>query len=106
VSLVIQGQASDDAAIFSTSTGDISNRPRTGASVNWSPPAWSAGQAGAAQRTPDIKSIIQQIVNRPGWSSGNDLAIILTGSGRRTAEAHNGQPSAAPLLHVEHLAGN
>ena len=37
--------------------------------------------------TPDL---IQEIVDRPGWSSGNAMVIIVTGSGRRVAEAYDG----------------
>ena len=59
-SLNIYGQASDNAPTFSSSNGDITNRERTSAAVNWQPPNWtSVGQSGAAQQTPDISSIIQ-----------------------------------------------
>jgi PKD repeat protein len=46
--------------------------------------------------------VIQQIVSRPGWASGNALAIVVTGSGRRTAWAYNGNAALAPLLHIEY----
>ncbi|MHC4705621.1 MAG: hypothetical protein ACYS8I_00850, partial [Planctomycetota bacterium] len=68
----------------------------------WNPPPWTAvGHAGADQQTPDIASVIQEIVNRPGWASGNSLVIIIVGSGRRTAESYDGDSAAAPLLHLE-----
>ena len=57
---------------------------------------------GPAQRSPDIAATIQEVVNRPGWTSGNALALIITGSGRRTAESHDGDAAGAPLLHVEY----
>jgi hypothetical protein len=41
--LTIQGQAVDDAAAFTSLTGDISLRSRTGASVTGAPPAWDVG---------------------------------------------------------------
>ena len=102
--LVIQGQAADNAAAFATGASP-SSRPRTTASVNWSPVPWTRGEAGANQRTPDLKTVIQEIVSRPGWASGNALAMIITGTGRRTAWAFNGGASLAPLLHVEYLVG-
>jgi len=68
-------------------------------------PWTAAGDAGPEQRTPNLAAVIQEIVNRPGWASGNALAIIVTGTGRRVAESYNGVPAAAPLLHVEYLAG-
>ena len=33
------------------------------------------------QRTPDISSVIQEIVNRSGWTQSNSLAIIISGTG-------------------------
>ena len=35
---------------------------------------------------------------RPGWSAGNALVVIITGTGKRTAEAFDG--TFAPVLHV------
>ncbi len=104
VSLEIQGQAADDADIFSSASGDITSRSRTTASVAWSPPDWnSVGVAGLDQRTHDLSEIVQEIVDRANWLPGNALAIIITGSGRRTAESFNGSSSGAPLLHVEYI---
>jgi hypothetical protein len=102
-SLTIHGQAADNAAVFSGSTGKISTRSRTASAVSWAPAPWTVvGQAGADQQTPSIASLIQEIVNRPGWSSGNSLAIIITGTGARVAEAFDGLPTGAPLLRVEY----
>ncbi|MGH9366746.1 MAG: metallophosphoesterase [Thermoanaerobaculia bacterium] len=101
-SLTIQGEASDGAATFEGVTWNVSSRPRTAAAVSWSPPPWTTvADAGPDQRTPDIAPVIQEIVNRPGWASGNALAIIVTGSGKRVAEASEG--TASPLLHLEFL---
>jgi hypothetical protein len=49
--------------------------------------------------------VIQAIVSRPGWSSGNALVIIVTGSGERVAESYEGDPAGAPLLHVVYTTG-
>ena len=53
------------------------------------------------ERTPDLSPLIQEIVNRQGWEFGNSLAIIVTGTGARVAESHEGDAPGAPLLHVE-----
>jgi myo-inositol-hexaphosphate 3-phosphohydrolase len=99
-SLTIRGQAADNASTFTTATSNISSRPRTTQSVGWLPSPWPTVQVhGAAQRTPNLSGVIQEIVNRPGWASGNALAIVITGTGKRTAEAFNG--TFAPVLHVE-----
>ena len=100
--LTVRGQAADNAASFSSAAGNVSGRPLTNAAANWTPDGWPVvGAAGLSQRTTDLSGIVQEIVNRPGWSSGNALAIVLTGSGKRTAEAYDGDPAGAPLLHVE-----
>jgi hypothetical protein len=68
--------------------------------VAWSPPAWNtAGARTTAQQTPDLSTLVQAVVSRAGWAQGNALAVQVTGTGRRTAEAFEG--TFAPLLHVE-----
>jgi hypothetical protein len=104
--LTIQGEAHDDAPTFVSATDNITSRARTVAAVSWSPAPWTTvGEAGPGQQTPNIAAVIQETVNRPGWSSGNSLVIIITGSGKRTAESYNGDQAGAPLLHVEHSGG-
>ncbi len=103
--LTIQGQAIDTAPAFTSATRNVSSRARTVASASWSPAAWTVGAAGAAQRTPELKDVIQEIVGRGGWASGNAIALILTGTGHRTAEPFEGLPAGAPLLHVEYTHG-
>lgn len=103
--LTIRGELSPDAAQFTTAIGDLSGRSPTTASVVWNPPAWNTvGQSGSAQRTADLRPIIQEIVDQPGWASGNALVLTIEGdgSGKRTAEAYDGEPTGAPVLHVVH----
>src|SRR6185369_4739555 len=91
-------------AAFTSTKNNVSSRATTDASTAWAPSAWSAvGQAGLAQRTPDLSAIVQEIVARPGWSTGNDMAFVVTGSGTRTAEAFEGGAAKAPLLHIEYV---
>jgi hypothetical protein len=100
VALTIRGQLADDAPTFAETTLNISSRPQTTAFVSWSPPAWPTPQvAGPDQRTPNLATVIQEIVGRGGWSQGQAIALIITGTGKRTAEAVDG--TAAPILHVE-----
>jgi len=100
-SLVVEGEAADDAVPFDPDVRwHVSSRARTSASVGWTPSPWSTiGEAGPDQRTPDLAAVIQEIVGRPGWSAGNALVLIVTGTGRRTADAFEGKGAA--ILHVE-----
>ena len=105
-SLSIRAEASDNAAAFGSSTGNLSARTLGAAAASWSPVAWAAGEAGANQRTPELKSLIQEVVNRPAWASGNAIAFIVSGTGHRTAWANDGNAAAAPLLHVDYTGGS
>lgn len=97
----IQGEATDNALTFSTTPANLSQRNRTTATILWpNLPAWST--VGEKVRTPDLTSIIQEIVNRPNWAKGNALMLIISGNGRRTAVAYDGNPQQVPLLHVEY----
>jgi len=101
--LRVEGEAANSAAVFTTAVRNVSSRLRTAAAATWLPAPWPrVGAAGAAQRTPDLGAVVQEIVARPGWASGNTLALIVTGTGKRVAESRDGLPSAAPLLHVEY----
>jgi type IV pilus assembly protein PilY1 len=97
--LTIYGQAIDDAPGFGSNRHNISNRTKTSASVSWSPEPWTVVHR--TYETTDISSIVQEIVNRAGWTAGNDMVFIIEGSGKRVAESYNGSHSKAPLLHVE-----
>jgi hypothetical protein len=105
-SLTIRAEAADSAATYQAANGSMAARAVTAASVAWSPPAWpTAGAAGADQRTPDIAALVQAVVDRPGWASGNALALRFSGTGRRIAEAYEGGAGLAPLLHIEYTTG-
>ncbi len=100
-SLLIEGQAADDPPTFTGDDFNISSRLRTAASASWSPPAWTiVGESGPAQRSSDIATVIQEIVNRPGWTSGSAIVIIITGTGKRVAESFDGDAPSAPRLHI------
>src|SRR5438552_3606473 len=104
--LTISGQAADNATTFTSTSGDISSRPRTAGRIGWAPAPWVVGEVGPNQQTPDLSAVIQEIVNRPGWASGNALVLIITGTGHRTAWAYDGSPTQSPLLHVEYASSS
>ena len=100
----LRGEAVDNAATFSATALDISSRPVTAAEASWDWPFWlTTHEEGPDQRTSDIAAVIQEIVDRPGWSAGNSLVLIITGSGENVAESFNGEEDAAPLLHVSFI---
>ncbi|MBW2482105.1 MAG: hypothetical protein JRF38_19110 [Deltaproteobacteria bacterium] len=109
-SLTIYGQAHNNALTFSGINYNISHRVKTNSSVAWDITAqW--GTTHGRYQTPDLRDIIQEIVDRSGWESGNSLAIIVTGSGKRVAESWNGANSSgdltlAPRLVIDYTGGS
>jgi hypothetical protein len=66
------------------------------------PPAWTSGNTYQV----DASAIIQAIVDRPGWASGNALMLLWDDDGTAvgdylTIAAWNNETAAAPLLHIE-----
>ncbi len=99
--LQIAGEAADNSAAFSSS-----NRPSTrllttarvdhSSNMGWSTGTWYAFD--------DMKIVVQEIVNRSGWQSGNSLSIILRGTGnswaRKWLRAREGGAAQAVRLVV------
>lgn len=110
VNVIIEGELSPDAPAFvpeDAGTFDISSRPITAAYAQWSVPTWEAvGDQGPAQTTVNIAPIIQEIIDQPGWASGNSLVLIISddpdnpSEGMRAAEHAPGDDAA--LLHIEY----
>ncbi len=71
---LIRGLAADDAPPWVAAAGFLAAAPKTAASSSWTHPYWSYLKA---LRSSDISNVIQEIVNRGGWNSGNSLSLIL-----------------------------
>ena len=101
--LSLRFEASDDAPPFDGDAArDLSNRSWMPEKVRWQPGAWKKeGQAGDAERTPDLARLVQGVIDRPDWKSGNALALRMTGSGARAVKARDGESGAAARLVVE-----
>ena len=106
VNLLIQGEASGNAAFFEDAYARPSFRPRTVANAAWQPIAWpTVGQRGSDQLTPSLAGIVQEIINRNDWATGNFLGMFITGTGHVEAESTLGaiarnDLSLAPQLSI------
>jgi type IV pilus assembly protein PilY1 len=100
-SFTIAGEASDNAATYTTANSNISGRSYTTATAAWSPADWTDG---TAYNTADLTAIVQEIVNRGGWLQGNAMAFKITGTGFRRAYAqdYSGNESYAPMLYIKY----
>lgn len=82
VELTIYGEDVGDAEAYTTDAGNLSARELTTATIVWNIPEWiDSGDRGDAQRTVNIASILQEIVNREDWESGNSINIIMKPTG-------------------------
>ncbi|MBK8147312.1 MAG: carboxypeptidase regulatory-like domain-containing protein [Acidobacteria bacterium] len=99
----IRGENSDSAATFTTTSNDVGSRSLTTASVSWNPSAtWLVG---TPVQSPSITSVVQEVVNRAGWASGNSMAFVMSGAAAnnyRRAESFDGVASSAPRLQIQY----
>ena len=100
----IKGINEDNVTQFSNTANNITDRTTTTASVPWDAEPWNAG--GNVFPTSDITPIIQEIVNRSGWASGNTMGFIIEPggyyTGTRIAETADGDSSKGPRLRVQY----
>ena len=85
VAITIEGEAEDNADLFSTTAFDVTTRSPTLNSVNWTPLDWVENEMGANQLTPDLSNILQEIINRSGWNANQNIVFLFTGMGQRNA---------------------
>lgn len=106
--LEIRSELTANSLAFTDSDFDISNRTTSTAIVPWNDvPVWdnnSIGMAGPDQATPDISSLITEVLSLPDWNLLSPLTFIITGSGEREAESFDG--TAAPQLVIEYELQN
>jgi hypothetical protein len=104
--ITIRAQAADNPTTFVVSNNDISGRATTTASASWSPATWSAS---TAYQTSSITSVVQEVVNRAGWASGNSMVFIFSGDldneVRRAWTFEHGASSAARVV-ITYTASN
>jgi len=85
---------------FFVTTNDISSRPKT-TSVSWTVANWTqVGAVGSAQTTPNLKNIVQSLVDRPDWDLSSPMTFIFEGTGYRVSETVDGDSIKAPILSV------
>ncbi|MBD2703970.1 DUF11 domain-containing protein [Spirosoma sp. BT702] len=66
---------------------------------------WTDGQAGASQRTTNLATIVQEIIDRPDWNPSNPITLLFnaTGSGANTmAKSADAFGNAGPQLVISY----
>lgn len=74
VKLKIYAQAADDPVTFANTAGSkVNDRTKSSASVSWTG-NWPAS---GTITTVDISTVVQEIISRSGWVSGNSIVFII-----------------------------
>jgi hypothetical protein len=98
---------------------DLITFPRTTAAVTWWPrPSAQWGPVGTVRQSPEIKTVIQEVVDLPGWSPGNAIQVEWLYDGRgwvgscddytsdlRSFAAYEHPTHNGPILNVEYTEG-
>jgi len=108
ISLSIRAEDTDSAYAFTDSRPLASDRPTTSAVVPWTimeePPSWFD--------TPDFTTVIQEVIDRPGWQAGNDLSVIIRNEATGTLYhyldvlAHDNETNVATLTIIYEYPGD
>lgn len=92
----------DDSADFSA-TADVTSRTVTAASTSW---VASGIGTGGYRTSPDFAAAVQEVIDRPGWASGNDLCVIVKGKNANVSnlriESYGDDASHAPRISIDY----
>ncbi|WP_299074109.1 PilC/PilY family type IV pilus protein [uncultured Paraglaciecola sp.] len=84
--LTFSGELVGDSTTFSNTNNDISDRIKTTNSVLWDTDNnWP--ESGDTLVSPDLSSVIQEIVDQASWCGGNALNILVEGQGLGASSA-------------------
>jgi hypothetical protein len=106
LSLVYAMQADDNPTTFTTAPNDLSSRPTTAAVVEDYPLPWTRVASARNYSAFNLAPIIQAIVDRPGWVSGNAMALLVRddgSEGHRRFKSWDADPSMAPILRIDYV---
>ena len=97
----ICGNDVDDANNFAIEA-DVTSRARTTATVAWIEDTLGVGWA----QSPDISTVVQEIVNRVGWATGQDMCFLIDGKSDTDKDlqcrSYDWNTALAAKLHVEY----
>ncbi len=107
--LRIYGHDVDDSPPFTAaSRPSVRLNQITAAGVDWNPPSTWLNQTWYA--SPDVKRIVQAIINRTGWASDNALTLLVIDNGSSPSEGRNVvaydlDPGSAAKLVISYIPG-
>lgn len=99
----VYGIDEDSTADLST---DPTGRSKTTAAIDWD---INGVTNNTVYTSPDIKTIIQEIIDRAGWASGNAIGFLVEDDGSVSDHffhSYDGDPNKAPLLEINYTIPN
>ncbi len=112
---LISGEDVDNSSVFTGSNFDLSGRTKTSKVTpwhvsgleNWLSPTTNANGdiVTSSHVTSDIKDVVQEIIDRPGWCGGNALSLFvntLASPGTHSAITFENNPDLTPILKISY----
>ncbi len=106
-STTIRGVDVDHMAPFTMVSGEITALPKVASTAIWDLLPWTVEKR---YKSNDISGVIQDIVNRPGWESGNAMGILADDPGEPWSVNNShvsysgGKQDKAPELYITYEA--
>jgi len=92
VNLRIHGENIGNSPEYIAELFNVSTRSKTTANALWTVAPWlAAGDRLPAQKTVDLKDIVQEIVNRADWAANNAMNFIFTQEGANSSTGSDGR---------------
>ncbi len=98
----IYGQDADSPPTFTTNEEYEARTWLSTPTVHWEPQEWTAE---VEYDSPDVSSIIQAIIDRPGWASGQAMAFLFDGDEEDNVDGYSWDYNSgqyAPELYIEY----
>lgn len=94
-----------DDAVAPTSEAEYNALSKTSAFVAWDTPTLSAWTGGDDYTTPDISTVVQEVIDRESWSSGNAMMLMWeddggTNNAERRFRTYDDPSADAPEFNV------
>lgn len=94
----------DNAQPFKEEENNISNRNMSSEYVAWEPDNWNQGDI---NHSPSIAALVQKVVNRPNWESGNAMVFVYAKhEGHRDASTREEHLKKGPTLYIRYNLGD
>lgn len=108
MTVTIVGEDIANSSTFANTANNISGRITTSSSVLWNPLAWTNNLSGLNEKTPDLTTIVSEVMTSNGWQSGNPITFILTGTGNaidyRKADSFDKSASQSAKLIIQYTS--